>query len=93
MLLALENIWDMIVKTTNYQTAELWTWEPDEHGNFRLVSYGSKLSHLTKANPVQTWCIAGILYREAVRAEVEAYLNQLNGHTVAAPYQRQAQAN
>jgi hypothetical protein len=61
-------------KTALYQVAELWTWEPDASGVMRYVPYGSKPTHHTFSNPIQTWSVAVAFLKETARPDVEKWL-------------------
>lgn len=79
---ALRVLWSLLEKTAAYESAELWTWDP-EAGQMVHVTYGTKPSHHTASNPIQTWSVAVSLLREAVGPEVERILST-HVHTAAA---------
>ena|GEM_PF-2111764 len=85
--MALSALWDLMEETAAFQEAELWTWRADEHGNMVYLAYGSKPSHHTAANPIQTWSLAVAILRESARERVanlvgisQARLHKANGN-------------
>lgn len=73
LLNALQTLWDIMGVTAPYQEAELWTWTP-VNGRMQYLAYGSKPTHHTFANPIQTWSIAVAVLRESVRPQVTGFL-------------------
>lgn len=78
--LALKSLWDLMEETSAYQEAELWTWQPDGQGNMQYLAYGSKPSHHTSANPIQTWSLAVALLRGSARTQVASLVGVPQAH-------------